>query len=122
MFKGLFAYEKQRSGREAVGFYLFYWVLGVVIVTAGLFMGGGGSFQEGFAENLWIGPYFFAMVLCLTLAFLVLGKKNKLRNPRLVIVALLSGAGAFLLGALMGLIPVAYLTTASAGTNPGESA
>ena len=111
MFNDLCVFGKQRSGREVAGFYLFYWLLGVVVTSAGLFVGGGWSFQEGFAEDLWIGPYFFAMVYSLMLAFLVLGSKNKLRNPGLVILVLLSGVGAYLLGALMGLIPVAYLTT-----------
>ena len=114
MFNDLFAFGKQRSRREAVGFYFFYWLLGVVISSVGLFIGGGWGFQEGFAEDLWIGPYFFAMVFCLALAFLVLGKKNKLRNSRLVILALLSGVGAYVLGALVGLILVAKLTTAEA--------
>lgn len=114
MFKDLFAFGKQRSRREAAGFYIFYLLLGVVITSVGLFVGGGWSFQEGFAEDLWIGPYFFAMVFSLLLAFLVLFKKNKLRNPWLLILALLSGVGAFLLGALVGLIPVAYLTTTEA--------
>ena len=111
MFSDLFVFGKQRSGREAAGFYLFYWLLGVVITSAGLFVGGGWSFQEGFVEDLWIGPYFFGMVFSLMLAFLVLGKKNKLRSPGLIVLALLSGVGAYLLGALVGLIPVAYLTT-----------
>ncbi|MCY3688817.1 MAG: hypothetical protein OXG90_07505 [Gammaproteobacteria bacterium] len=111
MLNDLFVFEKQRTGREATSFYLFYWLLGVVITSTGLFVGSGWSFQEGFAEDLWIGPYYFAMAFSLMLAFLVLGKKNKLRNPRLAILALLSGVGAYLLGALVGLIPVAYLTT-----------
>ena len=111
MFNDLFAFGKQRSGQEAAGFYLFYLLLGIVIASAGQFVGGGWSFQEGFAEALWIGPYSFAMVFSLILAFLVLAKKHKLRRPRLVILALLSGVGAYLLGALVGLIPVAYLTT-----------
>lgn len=114
MFNDLFEFGKQRSRREAAGFYLFYWFLGVAISTVGLFIGGGWGFYEGFAEDLWTGPYFFAMVFCLALAFLVLGKKNKLRNSWLLILALLSGVGAFLLGALVGLIPVAYLTTTEA--------
>ena len=118
MFSDLFAFGKQRSRREAVGFYLFYWLLGVVISSAGLFIGGGWSFQEGFAEDLWMGPYFFAMVFCLALAFLVLGKKNKLQNSKLVFRALLSGVGAYLLGALVGLILVANLTTAEAEQPP----
>ena len=114
MFTELFVFGKQRSGREAAGFYLLYWLLGVVVTSAGLFVGGGWSIQEGFAEDLWIGPYFFAMVFSLMLAFLVLGSKNKLRSSWLVILALLSGVGAYLLGALVGLIPVAYLTTTEA--------
>ena len=114
MFKDLFVFGNQRSRWEAAGFYVFYLLLGVVITSVGLLIGGGWGFQEGFAEDLWIGPYFFAMVLCLALAFLVLFKKNKLRNPGLVILALLSGVGAFLLGAMVGLIPVAYLTTTEA--------
>ena len=114
MFNDLFVFGKQRSRREAAGFYLFYWLLGVFITSVGLFVGSGWRFQEGFAEDLWIGPYFFAMVFSLTLAFLVLGGKNKLRNPWLVILALLSGVGAYVLGALVGLIPVAYLTTTEA--------
>ena len=114
MFRDMFVFGKQRSGREAAGFYLFYWLLGVVVTSAGLFMGGGWRFQEGFAEDLWIGPYFFAMVYSLMLAFLVLGKKNKLRSPGLVVPVLLSGVGAYLFGALVGLIPVAYLPTTEA--------
>lgn len=105
MFNDLFMFEKRRTGTEAVGFYLFY--LFVIIVTGAL---SGLIFATDFDAGVMLGRY-LAIALCLGLSFLVLIKKRKLQNFGLVIVALLSGVGAYLLGGFLGLAVTAYLST-----------
>ncbi len=105
MFNDLFVFEKKRNGTQAVGFYLFYF-LTIVVISAllGLF------FARDFATGVVLGQM-GAIVVCLGLSFLVLFKKNKLRSAGPLVIALLSGVGAYLLGGFLGLAATAYLTT-----------
>ena len=105
MFKNLFVFEKERNVKEAFGFYLAYLLL---IILLGALLGG--FLANGFEEGVAIGSY-SAIGFCLVLSFTVLFKKNQQNNFGLVLVAFLSGPGAFLLGGLLGLVPTAYLTT-----------
>ena len=109
MFNELFVFEKQRSGIQAVGFYLFYLL---VVIVVGALLGLLGSIFAGtdFAGGVMLGQI-GAVLVCLALSFLVLFKKNKLRNAGLLVIALLSGVGAYLLGGFLGLAATAYLTT-----------
>ena len=105
MFEDLFVFEKERNAREALGFYLAY--LLIIFVSATLM---GAALQSNFEEGLIAGPR-FAIVACTALSFIILYKKNQLKNYGLVLIALLSGICASFLGALLWLIPVSYLTT-----------
>ena len=105
MFNELFVFEKQRNGTQAVGFYLFYFF--TIVVLSAL---SGLMFAQNFAVGVMLGQT-LAILICLGLSFLVLFKKNKLRSAGPVIVALLSGVGAYLLGGFLGLAATAYLTT-----------
>ena len=114
MFNDLFLFEKDRTPKEALGFYLVYFLL------TGLF---GGllsylffpydpsmplteSFQAGAAVGQYTGTIF-----CLALSFMILYKKKKLKSFGLVIIGILSGICAFLLGGFLGLVLTTYLTT-----------
>lgn len=105
MFNELFVFEKRRNGTQAVGFYLFY-LFTVIAISALLGMIFAGDFEMG----VMLGQT-LAVIVCLGLSFLVLFKKNKLRSPGPIAIALLAGVGAYLLGGILGLTATAYLTT-----------
>ena len=105
MFSDLFVFEKKRNGTQAFGFYLFYFLM-IIVISAVLGM----LFARDFATGLVVGQV-WAIVVCLGLSFLVLFKKNKLRSAGPLVIALLSGVGAYFLGGFLGLAATAYLTT-----------
>lgn len=67
---------------------------------------GGASYELGFRYG-----NILAIVATLGLSYAILSKKNLLNNFKFILLGLLSGILAFLGGALLGLIPVAYFTT-----------
>ena len=114
MFKDLLLFEKVRTPKEAIGFYLAYLLLlallgallSFFIVPHDPLM----SFKEGYQAGTVVGQY-FAVIACLVLSVAVLYKKKKLQSFGLILAAVSSGIGAVFLGGLLGLIPTAYLTT-----------
>ena len=110
MFKNLTDFAYKRSGKEALGFYLGYLILIVVVgaLAGGLF--GLASGQENFELGLRIGNI-IGILASLGLSFAVLSKKGLMNNFGLLLLALLSGLLAFIGGGLLGLIPASYLTT-----------
>jgi hypothetical protein len=121
MFRRLTDFGYQRSLVEAVGFYLVYLILGIVVAAmlgavAGLLAGpisGGSSFEGG----LLVGSI-FAVVACPVMAFGILYKKGLLRHFGFILVALLSVAGAAAGGLILGLIFVAFLTSRRGISSP----
>lgn len=110
MFKNLTDFSYKRSKKEAVGFYLGYLV--VIVLVAGL-LGGviGLAFgDKGVEAGLRFGNI-IAIVVSLGLSFAILSKKKLMSNFGLILVALASGVFAFFGGGLLGLIPAAYLST-----------
>lgn len=112
MFKDLLVYEKVRSNKEALGFYLAHLTLLILVAFLLGFMLGDNSLsiEENYQVGLKAGQI-FVIIACLFLSFVVLYKKQRLSNFGMVIVALLSGIAAAFLGGFLGLIPVSYLTT-----------
>lgn len=112
MFNDLFLLEKVRTKKEALGFYFAYFLL--LLLIGGLLAAGLtdplGSVEEGVQRGQIVG-YYFGVVACVLLSFLVLYKKGQLNSFGLILIALLSGLGVLVLGGLLGLIPAAYLTT-----------
>ena len=114
MFKHLLLFEKDRTPKEALGFYLAYLLLSAILggLLAFLFapydplMSNAEAVQSGAA----VGAY-FAPIFCLAVSFTILYKKKKLLSFELVLIGLVSGICAIFLGALLGLVPIAYLTT-----------
>lgn len=110
MFKNLLSFETQRTALQALGFYIAY-----LIVT--MLMGGIISGATGIATNN--GSFEFgarigavlAIIICLTLSITVVAKKKQLKSFVYLLCIILSGGLALFLGGIGGLIPTAYLTT-----------
>tara|TARA_B110000196_G_scaffold236714_1_gene205154 strand:+ start:311 stop:703 length:393 start_codon:yes stop_codon:yes gene_type:complete len=118
VFDDLFILEKERSNKQAVGFYLAYFIiliLGVMLLgsiwATFIFAGSEASFAEGFDAGSVspIGPI-VATLTTLALSVVILYKK-KINGLGPIVIALFSGLAAVLGGGLLGLIPTAYLTT-----------
>jgi hypothetical protein len=110
MFKNLLNFSYKRSGVEAVGFYLAYFLL--ILLVAFLF---GGLCGVIFPDHAAVIGYrigvVLAVCLCLYLSFLILVKKSLLNHYGYLLLAILSGILAVFGGGILGLIPVAFLTT-----------
>jgi hypothetical protein len=110
MFRRLTDFGHERSLIQAVGFYLAYLVLGIVL---GALLGAvaGMMFKDfGFDAGLMAGAA-LAVVSCPALSFAILRAKGLLSNVMLLLVAVLSVAGAAVGGLILGLIFVAFLST-----------
>ncbi|HIF56983.1 MAG: hypothetical protein ABGY10_11885 [bacterium] len=112
MFKGLFVFEKQRTRKEAFGFFLAYSlfrsVLSVIIIE--LVLGGASSVAEAIELGQAVGRYLNPL-FCLVLSALILFRKGHLKSLGFVLIGLSSGVVGFFIGSFLGLIPTAYLTT-----------
>ncbi|MFW5808422.1 MAG: hypothetical protein ACOCWH_05165 [Spirochaetota bacterium] len=110
MFKNLTVFEYTRSVKEAIGFYLAYLLLFIVV---GAVFGAVASFvttMDPVAAGTRAGML-VAFLLTAYLAFSLLRRKRLLNNFGFILLALLSVLLALILGGIGGLIPVAYLTT-----------
>jgi membrane-anchored glycerophosphoryl diester phosphodiesterase (GDPDase) len=114
MFKNLFDFSYKRSKKEAFGFYIAYFVLGTVSVVLCSFLFAlvmaGVAGVDITTRGLEIGVV-LATVMCLVLSFLILSKKRLLNHFGLILLGLLSGLLSIFGGFILGLIPVAILTT-----------
>ncbi len=113
MFKTLTDLGMKRTGKQALGFYLAYLLL--FMVVGGLLGGVAGlsgvnSGSGGFDTGMRLGVT-VSVILSLGLSILILRAKKKQNSFGLILIALLSGLLAILGGGLLGLIPVAFLTT-----------
>jgi len=103
MFENLFDFAYVRSTRQAVGFYIAYFVLMVTFLfIAGVILAL--DFVEGFRVGSTI-----AMIYCPVLSLIIVVKKGGLGGKGTFMV-LLSFIGANVGGGLIGIIPAAYLT------------
>lgn len=111
MFSNLMNFSYRRDLKGAIGFYLFYLILIVILsmVLAAIF-GLIANQQGNFNLGMRIGNV-IAIIACLFLSFMILKSKNKLDNGLFILLSLLSGVLAYFGGGLLGLIPIAYLST-----------
>jgi len=114
MFKKLMDFSYKRTALEAIGFYLAYFLffLFTLAIIGGFHsaLTHPTSQQETLQTGHKIGLV-FSVILCPLISFVILAKKKLLNNVFYIIVALLSGLLALPLGAILGLIPAAFLTT-----------
>lgn len=109
MFKNLTNLKSRRNTKEAFGFYLAYLVFIILLaMIVGAILGAvsaGGS-DLGIGADTITG-----IVVTLALAYAIVKKKKLMSNFANLLLVLLSGVLAYYGGGLIGLIPVAYLTT-----------
>lgn len=118
MFKKLMDFSYERTPLEAVGFYLAYFGLGLLI---GSLMGGILGLLSFSVKVIVSLGILSAVVLSLTVSFLILHKKKLLNNFSYIMLAVLSGLLALVAGALGGMIPVAFLTTRKSEVDTAEN-
>ena len=109
MFSNLTDFGYKRDAKGAIGFYLAY--LGLLLLLA-MIIGAlaGLMFQISFKQGVQAGAI-IAIIVSIALAVTVLKSKNQLGNFGYIMLILLSGVLAIFIGGIGGLIPVAYLTT-----------
>lgn len=116
MFKDLFDLQKKRQKGEVFGFYIFYVVVGALLVglisgmIIGIFFGKSSSFQENFKLGKMIGP-FVGIFYTFFLGLYVIINKNILKNFKAILLLTFSVALTYLCGCLIGFIPLSLITT-----------
>ena len=110
MFKNLLDFGVERSGKEAFGFFLAYLLLASILGaliggTFGLITG-----DDSFEVGVQIGNV-ISIFYCIGLAIAVGHFKGLFFSFSNILLVITSGLLAVFLGALGGLIPVAYLST-----------
>jgi|SRR6516165_3953969 hypothetical protein len=108
MFKNLTDYKRKRTLKEAIGFYQAYCVLIVLLAMITSLSTPIIANTKGAAG---IVGRVVAIVLCLFLSFSIVTKKKKSGNFLYLMLVIASGFLGYFGGALLGLIPAAYLTT-----------
>ncbi len=114
MFKELFNFKYKRSKKEAFGFYIFYFVISLII---GASLGGlisiiyfGTDFQTQF-NILFKICSFTGVIYCFALGLSILIAKKLYTSPLPVILVLIIIPCTILLGALLGCVSSAILST-----------
>ena len=115
MFTNLLNYQFKRTGKQAIGFYIAYLFLGILIggLSAGIYalITGEGGFNTG----VQIGSL-VAVVFTLGLSTIIVIKKQ-IVSFKTVLLIIVSGVAALFIGGVGGLIPAAYLSTLSCSQN-----
>ncbi len=126
IFFGLSNFSLKRTAKQAVGFYIVYLVLLIVLaVVVGLVAGAvlnasnssiTNSFASSFSFGIGLGAV-ISVVCIIILGILILKGKKSYKNPVSIICVLIAIVLGVFGGALLGLIPLAYLTTRKNGPN-----
>ena len=105
---GVFSYR--RNAKQAVGFYLAYLLLGLVlgfVVGAGTYLISGSTVDRQFGIRM---GNLFAIAYCTVVSSLVLRAHGQTRDFGRILLVALSAALSVLAGMLLGLIPAAILS------------
>jgi hypothetical protein len=97
-----------------VGFYVFYLLIFLIIgaICAIVLAHGAQDFEQGLLVVLG-NPLFFVILIFMTcgLSVCILRAKKLYKNPLYILLVLVTAVITFMGGLLVGLIPVAFLTT-----------
>lgn len=110
MFKDLTNYGLQRSGVQALGFYIAYLVLIVILAAVIGGISGAMSGSDSFEFGVRLGQL-IAIAGSMYLAYRVTSDKKMEKEFSSILLVGLAGLLAVFGGGLLGLIPAAYLTT-----------
>lgn len=122
MFKKLDDFSYKRTGLEAFGFYIVATIIGIIIgamtnVLAVKFLGttnGLNTFKEQFDASYKVAVNVvpvIAFIYATIFAVLIIKAKNIYKNIWAMLLAILTILATPLIGAILGMIPMAILTT-----------
>lgn len=123
MSSNLFNVKEKKTAKQAIVFYLFYLVLGLVLgaifsgsmgVTACIISDNCETYEQGVELGKQVGTI-AGLVFCFVYTFVIglwiILSRGLLTVPKAVILYVLAILLALPLGALFALIPLAFLTT-----------
>lgn len=126
MFKNLANFSYKRNWKEAIGFYVAYTFVGLIV--GGIVSGLAGSLQlysTGADKPIDVGLLalgdVLAIIYSLIISFMVLIQRKLHKNFGWIILALMSGIIALLGGWLLGLALPAFMTTRGTATTETQS-
>lgn len=115
MFSNLADFSQVRSTKQALGFYLAYLVLGFILGAVAGALGStlfakGGSVSEVYEAAVKSGLV-VAIAYPIVVSFMIVKAKKLTKNFTYILLTVLAGVLGYFGGALLGLIPAAYLST-----------
>ena len=113
MFEELMNFKLQRNKKQAIGFYIVYFLIGGLLgaVFSGLMQfGSDANYQTQYHNGIKIGAY-VALLYCTTLSLIILVVKKLYKSLLGITLVLLTILGAMILGGLTGCIFPAILST-----------
>ena len=114
MFSRLTEFKYKRSPAEAIGFYISY--LFIIVILSILITGAIGLFVPiDFSQGVNIGTL-VASISVLYLSFSIAKAKCINKQFTIIIIIIIAPVIALFIGGLGGLIPVSYLTTLNDNT------
>ena len=113
MFNNLMDFKYKRNGLQALGFYIVFFIIGVLLggVVSGLIQfNSSADFQTQLNLGIKIGAY-VALVYFTLLAFTIIIVKKIYKSALAIILFLLTIIGTMLIGGSLGCIFPAILST-----------
>jgi drug/metabolite transporter (DMT)-like permease len=112
MFQHLTDFAYQRTKKQALGFYIAYLALIIAIGgLLGIFIQETSPSQKDTSVTLYYTGSLLAILASLLLAITVAVSKRIYTQVSVILMIILSGVFGSIAGGMLGLIPVAYLTT-----------
>lgn len=110
MFSHITDFSYQRTRKQAVGFYIAYLILTVLIggLAGGII--GVATEQSTFEQGLKVGDL-TATAVVIILGFIILHAKGRLSHFGYLVLVILSGIITIFGGGILGFLVTAYLTT-----------
>jgi len=110
MFKDLFKLSSPRSFVQAIGFYIVYTIILLLLAfICGAIYGVSVSDVESDTAAM-IGTI-IAGIFSLVLSLILLVSKKRIKNTGYILLAVVAGGLSYLLGGFVGMILVAFLST-----------
>ena len=114
MFRNLINFDYKRNKKEAIGFYIAYMLSSILLISAlsiwVVISQRNTTVQE---TNFFQLGHFVAIAICVTLSMLIVHAKKLYKNFLAMVLVMSSIILSLYMATLLGLIPVAILSTFS---------
>ncbi len=114
MFKNLMVFSYKRNWKEAIGFYIVFILICLVLGGIGGALSYNGSStanaQQTYEQGVHVGTW-IALIYCLVIAGILVNTKKLYTNFGYILLVIATGILSVFGGALLGLIIPAIITT-----------